>query len=117
MLSGIEPEPVPVGIFEVVELGNVYGAVVELGDPDATSVLLKLLLLGTCPVAELDWLEVSGVVRADEEGAPETVELGRRPVLLPTEVEFCAGYGAELVPVSEEVPLLAPEGERVPVVT
>lgn len=30
MLNGTEPEPVPVGIFEVVELGNVYGAVVEL---------------------------------------------------------------------------------------
>jgi hypothetical protein len=42
----------------------------------------------------------------DDDGAPETVELGM-PVLLPTDVEFSVGYGTELAPV-EDMPLETP---------
>jgi hypothetical protein len=72
-------------------------------------------------VGELDWLEVSEVNSAElgradvDDGAPETVELGM-PVLLPTDVEFSVGYGAELVPVDEDIPLETPDWEVVPVV-
>lgn len=119
VLSVTEPEPVPVGTSEAVELGNVNGAVVELGTPDETSVTVTLLL-GTCPVEEPDWPEVNEVNGAelgrvnDDEGALETDELGRTPVLLLTEVEFSVGYGADVDSVAEGIPLETPDCDDEP---